>query len=115
MSITHPFGSDVESMSEFYGNFFLRAVTLFTYMYITTCHVHFTFYLYLYLYLYLYPLCIAHPKRDHCAKEKRMLLLKHFPVWQLQFRSVFWEAHLKLLEVDLSHVKTAKPKARVIY
>ena len=81
------------------------------YMYI----LHFTFYLYLYLYLYLYPLCIAHPKRDHCAKEKRMLLLKHFPVWQLQFRSVFWEAHLKLLEVDLSHVKTAKPKARVIY
>ena len=28
MSITHPFGSDVKSMSEFYNKRFLRAVTL---------------------------------------------------------------------------------------
>ena len=28
MSIAHPSGNDLESMSEFYNNFFLRAVTL---------------------------------------------------------------------------------------
>ena len=42
MSITHPFGSDVKSMSEFYNKRFLRAVTLpysSTSSYMTTCSV----------------------------------------------------------------------------
>ena len=36
MSIAHPSGNDLESMSEFYNNFFLRAVTL---VYLPLAHI----------------------------------------------------------------------------
>ena len=38
MSIAHPSGNDLESMSEFYNNFFLRAVTLALLISHNTCY-----------------------------------------------------------------------------